>query len=135
MALTRLLGRPLARTADSGPAMARVIAFANQKGGVAKTSTTLNLGVALVEQGRRVLAVDLDPQGNLTMSQGWNPDEIDRSMFDVLVHRLPISEIVRTNELDVAVSPIGLCGAELALATMIGRKRSPGKALMGITGN
>src|SRR6266550_2066948 len=104
MALTRLLGRPLARTADSGPAMARVIAFANQKGGVAKTTTTLNLGVALAEQGMRVLAVDLDPQGNLTMSQGWNPDEIDRSMFDVLVHRLPISEIVRTNELDAAVA-------------------------------
>src|SRR6266550_2040709 len=123
MALTRLLGRPLARTADSGPAMARVIAFANQKGGVAKTTTTLNLGVALTEQGMRVLAVDLDPQGNLTMSQGWNPDEIDRSMFDVLVHRLPISEIVRTNELDVAVSSIDLAGAELALASMIGRER------------
>src|SRR6185369_12356302 len=115
MALTRLLGRPQARTADSGPAMARVIAFANQKGGVAKTTTTLNLGVALAEQGLRVLLVDLDPQGNLTMSQGWNPDEIDRSMFDVLVHRLPITEIVRQNELDVAVSSIDLAGAELAI--------------------
>ena len=70
----------------------RVIAFANQKGGVAKTTTTLNLGVALAEQGERVLAIDLDPQGNLTMSQGWNPDEIERSMFDVLVHKLPIAE-------------------------------------------
>ena len=130
MALTRLLGRPQARTADSGPAVARIIAFANQKGGVAKTTTTLNLGVALVEQGRRVLAVDLDPQGNLTMSQGWNPDEIDRSMFDVLVHRLPISEIVRTNEVDVAVSSIDLAGAELALASMIGRERALEKALL-----
>ena len=55
--------------------MKRVIAFANQKGGVAKTTTTLNLAVALKEQGFDVLAVDLDPQGNLTMSQGWNPDE------------------------------------------------------------
>ena len=130
MALTRLLARPQARTADSGPAMARVIAFANQKGGVAKTTTTLNLGVALAEQGLRVLAIDLDPQGNLTMSQGWNPDEIDRSMFDVLVHRLPITEIVRTNELDVAVSSIDLAGAELALASMIGRERALEKALM-----
>src|SRR5437868_2114703 len=130
MALTRLLARPLARTADSGPAMARVIAFANQKGGVAKTTTTLNLGVALAEQGLRVLLVDLDPQGNLTMSQGWNPDEIDRSMFDVLCHRLPITEIVRTGELDVAVSSIDLAGAELALSSMIGRERALEKALL-----
>jgi chromosome partitioning protein len=129
MALTRLLQRPQSRTADSGPEMARVIAFANQKGGVAKTTTTLNLGVALVEQGLRVLAVDLDPQGNLTMSQGWNPDEIDRSMFDVLVHKLPVTEIVRHNELDVAVSSIDLAGAELALAAMIGRERALEKAL------
>jgi len=135
MALTRLLGRPQARTADSGPAMARVIAFANQKGGVAKTTTTLNLGVALAEQGLRVLLVDLDPQGNLTMSQGWNPDEIDRSMFDVLVHRLPITEIVRSNELDVAVSSIDLAGAELALASMIGRERALEKALMPVREN
>src|SRR5256884_6255990 len=130
MGLTRLLARPRAQTADSGPAMARVIAFANQKGGVAKTTTTLNLGVALTEKGMRVLAVDLDPQGNLTMSQGWNPDEIDRSMFDVLAHRLPISEIVRTNELDVAVSSIDLAGAELALSSMIGRERALEKALL-----
>jgi chromosome partitioning protein len=135
MALTRLLPRPLARTTDSGPAMARVIAFANQKGGVAKTTTTLNLGVALVEQGLRVLAVDLDPQGNLTMSQGWNPDEIDRSMFDVLVHRLPITEIIRTNEVDVAVSSIDLAGAELALSSMIGRERALEKALMPVREN
>src|SRR5215468_2105579 len=135
MALTRLLGRPQARTADSGPAMARVIAFANQKGGVAKTTTTLNLGVALAEQGLRVLAVDLDPQGNLTMSQGWNPDEIDRSMFDVLVHRLPISEIVRSNELDVGVSSIDLAGAELALASMIGRERALEKAIAPVREN
>ena len=120
---------------DSGPTMARVIAFANQKGGVAKTTTTLNLGVALAEQGLRVLAVDLDPQGNLTMSQGWNPDEIDRSMFDVLVHRLPIAEIVRTNELDVAVSSIDLAGAELALASMIGRERALEKALLPVREN
>ncbi len=114
---------------DSGPAMARTIAFANQKGGVAKTTTTLNLGVALAEQGKRVLAIDLDPQGNLTMSQGWNPDEIDRSMFDVLVHRLPITEIIRTNEIDVGVASIDLAGAELALSSMIGRERALEKAL------
>src|SRR3982750_1365724 len=111
MALTRLLPRPQPRVrTDRGPALAKVIAFANQKGGVAKTTTTLNLGVALTEKGQRVLLVDLDPQGNLTMSQGWNPDEIERSMFDVLVHKLPIEEIIRPAEIDVAVSSIDLAG-------------------------
>jgi chromosome partitioning protein len=71
----------------------------------------------------------MDPQGNLTMSQGWNPDEIERSMFDVLVHKLPITEIVRTHEIDVAVSSIDLAGAELALSSMIGRERALEKAL------
>src|ERR1700745_374875 len=114
MALTRLLPRPNTRVrADRGPVLARVIAFADQKGGVAKTAPTLDLGVALAEQGAKVLAIDLDPQGNLTMSQGWNPDEIDRSMFDVLVHRLPIGEIVRPSEVDVAGSSLGLPRAEL----------------------
>ena len=108
---------------------ARVIAFANQKGGVAKTTTTLNLGVAFKERGKRVLAVDLDPQGNLTMSQGLNPDEIERSMFDVLVHRIPIEEIVQRREIDIAVSSIDLAGAELALSSMIGRERALEKAL------
>jgi chromosome partitioning protein len=110
----------------------RVIAFANQKGGVAKTTTTLNLGVALKEQGFRVLAIDLDPQGNLTMSQGWNPDDIERSMFDVLVHQLPITEIIRPAEIDVAVSSIDLAGAELALSSMIGRERALEKALRAV---
>jgi chromosome partitioning protein len=131
MALARLLPRPQGRGRhDRGPSVARVIAFANQKGGVAKTTTTLNLGVALMEQGQRVMAIDLDPQGNLTMSQGWNPDEIERSMFDVLVHKLPITEILRNSEIDVAVSSIDLAGAELALASMIGRERALEKALM-----
>jgi chromosome partitioning protein len=107
-----------------------VIAFANQKGGVAKTTTTLNLAVAFAERGLRVLAVDLDPQGNLTMSQGMNPDTIERSMFDVLVHRLPITEVIARTEIDVAVSSIDLAGAELALSSMIGRERALEKALL-----
>ena len=110
--------------------MQRVIVFANQKGGVAKTTTTLNLAVAFKEQGFRVLVIDLDPQGNLTMSQGMNPDSIERSMFDVLVHRLPISEIIHVAEVDVAVSSIDLAGAELALSSMIGRERALEKSLL-----
>jgi chromosome partitioning protein len=109
--------------------MGRVISFANQKGGVAKTTTTLNLGVALSEQELKVLLVDLDPQGNLTMSQGLNPDTIERSMFDVLVHRLPIGEVIHHAEVDLAVSSIDLAGAELALSSMIGRERALEKAL------
>jgi chromosome partitioning protein len=112
--------------------MGRVISFANQKGGVAKTTTTLNLGVAFAEQGLKVLLVDLDPQGNLTMSQGLNPDAIERSMFDVLVHRLPIQEVIHHAEVDLAVSSIDLAGAELALSSMIGRERALEKALVGV---
>ena len=67
---------------------AKVIAFANQKGGVAKTTTTLNLAVAFAEAGHRVLAVDMDPQGNLTMSQGIDPDTVEKSMYHVLVDNL-----------------------------------------------
>ena len=115
--------------------MGRVISFANQKGGVAKTTTTLNLGVALAEQELRVLLVDLDPQGNLTMSQGLNPDTIERSMFDVLVHRLPIGEVIHHAEVDLAVSSIDLAGAELALSSMIGRERALEKAIAPIRDN
>jgi len=112
----------------------RVIVFANQKGGVAKTTTTLNLAVAFREKGHRVLVIDLDPQGNLTMSQGMNPDAIERSMFDVLVHRLPISEVIHRAEVDVAVASIDLAGAELALSAMIGRERALEKALIEVRG-
>jgi chromosome partitioning protein len=112
--------------------MGRVISFANQKGGVAKTTTTLNLGVAFAEHGLKVLLVDLDPQGNLTMSQGLNPDSIERSMFDVLVHRLPIQEVIHHAEVDLAVSSIDLAGAELALSSMIGRERALEKALVAV---
>ncbi len=108
----------------------RVIVLANQKGGVAKTTTTLNLGVAFHEMGYRVLLIDLDPQGNLTMSQGLNPDAIERSMFDVLVHKVPISEVIEQREVDLAVASIDLAGAELALSALIGRERSLEKALV-----
>jgi chromosome partitioning protein len=136
MRLTNFLAR--SDNGDGAPGAtprAQVIAFANQKGGVAKTTTTLNLAVAFKERGLRVLAVDLDPQGNLTMSQGLNPDEIERSMFDVLVHRLPIQEVIHRSEVDLAVSSIDLAGAELALSSLIGRERALEKALAPIRGD
>ena len=108
---------------------ARVIAFANQKGGVAKTTTTLNLAAAFAEEGHRVLCIDMDPQGNLTMSQGIDPDTLEVSMFDVLVHDLSIREVIRRREVDVACSSIDLAGAEIAMSMKIGRERSLDKAL------
>jgi chromosome partitioning protein len=143
MGLTRLLSRPHTREQeteaeappqDEPQREASVIAFANQKGGVAKTTSTLNLAAALAEEGHRVLIVDMDPQGNLTMSQGLNPDSIERSMFDVLVHRLPIENVITNAEVDLAVSSIDLAGAELALSSMIGRERALEKALMPMKG-
>ena len=111
---------------------AKVIAFANQKGGVAKTTTTLNLAAAFAEQGHRVLCVDMDPQGNLTMSQGIDPDTLEQSMFDVLVHDLSIREVIRRREIDVACASIDLAGAEIAMSTKIGRERSLTKALLAV---
>jgi chromosome partitioning protein len=111
---------------------AKVIAFANQKGGVAKTTTTLNLAAAFAEEGHRVLCIDMDPQGNLTMSQGIDPDTLEQSMFDVLVHDVSIREVIRRREVDIACSSIDLAGAEIAMSTKIGRERSLDKALRGI---
>lgn len=109
--------------------MAHVLAFANQKGGVAKTTSTVNLGAALRERGLTVLAVDMDPQGNLTMSQGIDTEDLEKSMYDVLVHRLPITEVIYERELDVAAATIDLAGAEMALSSMIGRERALQRAL------
>jgi chromosome partitioning protein len=131
MGLPGILSRPRKRTSTSqGATLGQVIALANQKGGVAKTTTTLNLAVAFKEKGFNVLAVDLDPQGNLTMSQGMDPDAVERSMFDVLVHSLPIDEVIHRTEIDLAVSSIDLAGAELALSSMIGRERALQKGLL-----
>jgi chromosome partitioning protein len=113
---------------------ADVIAFANQKGGVAKTTTTLNLAVAFAESGHKVLCIDLDPQGNLTMSQGIDPDKVEKSLYDVLVNDMPISEIIVEREIDIAVASIDLAGAEIAMSTKIGRERSLEKALKEVSG-
>jgi chromosome partitioning protein len=114
---------------EPAPAHAQVIAFTNQKGGVAKTTTTLNLAVAFGEKGHRVLCVDLDPQANLTMSQGIDPDSLDVSMYDVLVNHISIREVIRKREVDIACASIDLAGAEIAMSTQIGRERSLEKAL------
>jgi len=126
-------GRPPgAHIGDESERRAKIISFANQKGGVAKTTTTLNLAVAFAESGHDVLAVDLDPQGNLTMSQGVDPDKVERSMYDVLVDHIPIREVIQGREIDIAVASIDLAGAEIAMSMQIGRERSLEKALSAV---
>jgi chromosome partitioning protein len=121
--------KPQEAPAEEPVKMPDIIAFANQKGGVAKTTTTLNLAVAFAESGYRVLCIDLDPQGNLTMSQGIDPDKVEKSLYDVLVNDMPIREVIVEREIDIAVASIDLAGAEIAMSTKIGRERSLEKAL------
>jgi chromosome partitioning protein len=130
---SRMAASPAAPSKHHAPERrAQVISFANQKGGVAKTTSTLNLAVAFAESGHDVLCVDLDPQGNLTMSQGIDPDKVEKSMFDVLVHHIPIREVIQEREVDIAVASIDLAGAEIAMSTQIGRERSLEKALAAV---
>jgi chromosome partitioning protein len=123
---------PGAHIGDESERRAKIISFANQKGGVAKTTTTLNLAVAFKESGHDVLAIDLDPQGNLTMSQGIDPDKVERSMYDVLVDHIPIRDAIQQREIDIAVASIDLAGAEIAMSMQIGRERSLEKALSAV---
>jgi len=92
------------------------------------------VAAAFGEEGHRVLCVDMDPQGNLTMSQGIDPDTLEQSMYDVLVGGLSIREVIRTREIDIACSSIDLAGAEMAMSMKIGRERSLDKALREIRG-
>jgi chromosome partitioning protein len=107
------------------------VAIANQKGGVAKTTTAHALGAALAERGERVLLVDLDPQACLTFSTGLVPDELDLSLHDVIVHKRSAADIrVQVGErLMLLPSSIDLAGAELHLMSRTGREYVLRKAL------
>jgi chromosome partitioning protein len=113
--------------------MLKVVAVANQKGGVAKTTTVQSLGVALAEQGRRVLVVDLDPQACLTFSLGFDPDALDVSLHDVLVRRAELGQVVRhvpeAAGLDLVPATIDLAGAEVHLLSRTGREHVLARAL------
>jgi len=106
--------------------MGKVIAIANQKGGVGKTTAAINLGGALVELGARVLCVDLDPQANLSVGLGIDITGLERSIADVLVSEdTPLSAVIvssKTEHLDVAPATIDLSAAEVELFTAIGRE-------------
>ena len=115
--------------------MGRVVAVANQKGGVAKTTTTHSLGAALAELGERVLLVDLDPQACLTYSLGIDSDTLDQSLHDVLAGRAEAADVlVKSGDLTALPATIDLAGAEVHLMTRTGREHVLARALKPMIG-
>ena len=123
-------GRPLPFFPDPEPLVthgpARVVAVCNQKGGVGKTTTTINLGAALAEHGRRVLLVDFDPQGALSVGLGIQPHELEATVYNLLMERgaVPAEVVLKTNTvgMDLLPSNIDLSGAEVQLVHEVGRE-------------
>jgi len=110
----------------------RVLAIANQKGGVGKTTTAVNLGAALAELGYRVLVIDLDPQGNATTGLGINPRNLETSIYDVLMHDTPIEDCIEPTSLRnlfVCPATIDLAGAEIELVPAFSRELKLRRAL------
>jgi chromosome partitioning protein len=118
------------RASHYTPRVARVIAVANQKGGVGKTTTVHTLGAALAERDRRVLLVDLDPQACLTYSVGLDPESLPRSLHDVLVGRSKAAEVLlAVGALSVVPASIDLAGSEVHLVGKVGREHAVSRAL------
>ncbi len=115
--------------------MTHTIVFANQKGGVGKTTSVVNVGAALAHRGARVLLVDIDPQGNSTSHLGLEKARLPASLYDVLVHDLPISEVVRPTgrpNLNIVPALPALAGAEVELINVIARETLLRRALQSV---
>jgi len=116
----------------------RIVAIANQKGGVGKTTTAVNLSAALAELGFRVLVVDLDPQGNATTGLGINARNLEASVYDVLMHDLPVDECIEptaVRNLFVVPATIELAGAEIELVPAFSRELKLRRALADVGGD
>ena len=124
--------QPVRPTRPVPPDLPRVLAVANQKGGVGKTTTAVNLGAALAEMGYRVLVIDLDPQGNATTGLGINPRNLETSIYDVLLRDTPIEDCVEptsVRNLFVCPATIDLAGAEIELVPVFSRELKLRRAL------
>ena len=105
--------------------MGSVITLANQKGGVGKTTTSVNLGACLAETGQRVLLIDLDPQGNATSGLGVEKQNIKQSIYDVLINEVPLEDVIQKTShvgVDIAPTTIALSGAEVELTNLMARE-------------
>jgi chromosome partitioning protein len=133
-------GRPLPAFPDPEPLTshgpARIVAVCNQKGGVGKTTTTINLGAAIAEQGRRTLLVDFDPQGALSVGLGIQPHDIDNTVYNLLMERGVTAQDVlfhtAVEGMDLLPSNIDLSGAEVQLVHEVGREFVLGGALKAV---
>lgn len=121
---------------DGGKRMARIIAVANQKGGVGKTTTTVNLGACLAYSGKKVLLVDIDAQGNATSGLGVRKVDVEKDIYDILVNETPIEEVVLPSSREnlwVVPATIQLAGAEIELTNQMARETRLKQALAKIT--